>query len=60
MKFVDFLASKNLPVGGYVSPGVLTCEKIQVMVTQMVPGMEISSEQIENKSALTAVGDWLA
>jgi len=28
MKFVDFLASKNLPVAGYVSPGVLTCEKI--------------------------------
>jgi len=30
------------------------------MVTQMVPGMLTSSEQIENKSALTAVGDWLA
>jgi hypothetical protein len=28
MKFVDFLCSKNVPCGGYVSPGVLTLDNI--------------------------------
>ena len=44
MKFVDFIASENIPCANYVHPGVCTLDKIQVMVTKMIGGFKLNPE----------------
>jgi len=54
-RFVDHLDSEGLQVGSYIAPGVVTTEKFEISVLKKVKGASISSEQILEKSAISAV-----